>query len=583
MVHIAIAPDGTTNIPARRAAANPSEKSPIEQLFALSIDHLTLRNGELLWADQKFPLDFSVHDTASQMDYSFLHGRYESHLSIGKVDSGFQDFRPFGWSATMEVSLGSNVADVKSLQWASGRSSFRASGRVEDFLHPHLNGSYEAHIDLAEVAAIARRHDLREGVAEFKGNGRWSLGDFTTSGTAALRDVVWQDTQIALKKATVTSDYSLTDEQLKLSKLQGRVLGGSFAGEAQVDNWLHSVALPPPGKTKKGSENYPVISATRPPAKKGEKAKLPGVQNGTVRLRVRDVSAGEVAQALDVPAHKFGHFRPAGLASGNVDVFWRGSYQDAEIGFLFDVTPPARAARGELPITAHMQGKYRGATDSLELAQFNLTTPASHIQASGLLATPSTLHVSVSTTNLEEWQPLVTALGGPANLPFRVDGNATFNGVAGGTFSSQTLAGTLAAQDFEFTVPATARTPEQEVHWDSLSANVQFSSHELTLRGGTLRRGETSADFDFSTLLQEGGFSEISPFTAHVNLHHVDVASTAALAGFEYPVTGVADITLQIGGTRAHPQAQGHIRAADASVYGEPIEHFDADLQRRRE
>jgi translocation and assembly module TamB len=583
VVHIAIAPDGTTNIPApreeRETFLRTSKNTPIEQLFALSIDHLSVRSGELLWGDRRIPLDFSVHDTGVQMDYSFLRGRYESHLMLGKVDSGFQDLRPFAWSTKVEFSLGATLADVKSLRWSSGRSSLEASGRISDFRNPRMDGSYDAHIDLEETAAIARRHDLREGVAEFKGSGHWSLNEFTTSGVVGLRDVGWQDDQIAIKKASATSEYLVTDEQIKLWKLQGKLLGGSVAGDAQVDNWLHSIPPPPPGKMKKGTENLPVIAAARPPAKKGEKVKLPGVQSGAVRLRLRDVSAGEMALALDVPAHKLGRFHPAGSATGAVDAFWKGSYKNAEVGFAFDVNPPLHPAAGELPVTAHLQGKYRAASDSLELAQFTLSTPASRLQASGTLAAASTLHVSISTSNLEEWRPLLTALGGPANLPFRVNGSATFSGVAGGTFSEPTLAGTLAAQDFEFTMPATSRTAEQQVHWDSLAASIQFSSHDLTFRGGTLRRGDTSADFDLGAILQGGRFTESSPYTARVNLHHVDVASTAALAGFEYPVSGTADVSLQIAGTRAHPQAQGHIHAGNASIYGESIEVFDADLR----
>jgi len=579
VVHIAIAADGTTNIPAPREERRSRENTPIEQLFALSIDHLIMRNGELLWADRKIPLDFTVSDTSSQMDYSFLRGRYESHLTLGKVESNFEDFRPFAWSTKFDVSLGANSADVKSLKWNSGRSSAEASGHINDFRNPHLDGSYQARMDLADAAAIARRHDLREGIAEFKGSGHWSLSDFATSGALTLRDLSWQDNQIALKKTTVTSDYSLTDAQIKLSRLQGKLLGGSFTGDAQVDNWLHSVPPPPARKMRKGQEDFPVISAARPPLKKGDKVKLAGVQSGLVRLRVRDISAGEVALALDVPPRKLGRFRPAGLASGTVDASWRGSYKEAEVEFALDVSPALRPPSGGLPVTAHMQGKYRAVNDSLELAQFNLSTPASRIQASGILATPSTLHFSVSTTNLEEWRPLVAALGGPTNVPFRVNGNATFNGMAGGTFSFPTLAGTLAAQDFEFTMPATSRTPEQQVHWDSLAANIQFSSHDVTFRGGTLKRGETSADFDVSAILQNGQFTEESPYTAHLNLHHVDVASTAALARFEYPVAGTADVTLQISGTRAHPQVQGHIHAANASIYGESIEKFEADLR----
>ena len=247
-------------------------------------------------------------------------------------------------------------------------------------------------------------------------------------------------------------------------------------------------------------------------------------------------------------ARKLGRFHPVGSATGTVDASWKGSPKDAEVAFVLDVSPPQHSAPGELPVTAHVQGKYRAGSDSLELAQFNLSTPASRMQASGTLAASSTVHFSLSTSNLEEWRPLVTALGGPTNVPFRVDGNAAFNGVAGGTISAPTLAGTLVAQDFEFTMPATSRTPEKPVHWDSLAASVQFSSHDLAFRGGSLHRGDTSADFDVSATLQKGQFTESSPFTARVNLHHVDVASTAALAGFDYPVSGTADVSLRSPG-----------------------------------
>ena len=579
LIHIEIAQDGVTNVPALKLREKPSEPTPIEQLFALSIDHLSVHNGELLWADRKIPLDFAAQGTSLQMDYSFLHSRYESHLSIGKVDSSFENFRPFAWMTTAEFSLGSTFADIKSLRWNSGRSSFEVRGRISDFRNPRIDGGYSAHIDLSEAAAVTRRRDLREGVADFKGVGHWSLEEFNSSGNLVLRDVAWQNEQVALKRLSGASDFSLTDQQIKFAKLQGKIFGGSFTGDAQGDNWLHSIPLSAAAKAKKGREDLPEISAARPPVKKAQKPKGPGVQSGVVHLRMRDVSAAEMAASLDVPAHPLHRFHPAGFANGAVDAFWRGSVKDVEIGFAADVTPPQRPARGELPVTAQIQGKYRGATDSLELNQFKLSTPASRVQASGILASTSTLHFSLSTSNLEEWRPLVTALGGPTNLPFRVDGNATFNGVAEGKFSAPTVAGTLAAEDFEFTMPATSRTPEQQVHWDSLGASIQFSSQELALRGGTLRRGDTSADFELTAALQKGEFTQNSPYTARVNLHNVDVASTAVLARFDYPVSGTADVSLQVGGTRAHPRAQGHIHAANATVYGEAIEKFDADLR----
>ena len=577
VVHIAVGPDGaTTNVPGLRVEPRPSADVRVQQLFALSIDHLSVRNGELLWGDRKLPLDFSVHGTNLQMDYSYLRNRYEGDLSIAKADTSFEDYRPFAWMATAEFTLAPNFADIKSLRWNSGRSSLKLSGRLSDFTNPRLDGSYEAEINLQEAAAIARRRDLRDGVAEFKGSGHWTLNEFTTSGVAALQDLGWQDDQFVLKKAAASAEYSASDQQIKISKLQGKVLGGSFTGDAQVDNWLHSAPLPAAGKAKK--EEMAVISAARPPAKKGEKAKLPGVQSGVVRLRLRDVSLAEVAASVDVPAHPLGRFRPVGSGTGSMEATWKGTPRDAEVSFGFDVNPPARASARELPMTAHLQGKYRPAADSLELANLKVSTPASKIDASGILGVSSTLHISVSTSNLEEWRPLVAALGGPTDLPFQIGGNATFNGVVAGSVSSPTLTGTIVAEDFEFTVPATSRTPEKPVHWDSFAANLQFSSHNVSLRGGSLRRANTSAEFEVNASLESGQFTANSPYTARVNLHNVDVASTAALAEFDYPVSGTADLSLQISGTRAHPQAQGHIHAANASAYGEAIERFDADL-----
>ncbi len=137
--------------------------------------------------------------------------------------------------------------------------------------------------------------------------------EFTTVGRSGA-DATWAGRTIRLRsrRPAPQSDYSVTDEQIKLSKLQGKLFGGTFTGDAQVENWLHSIPLQPAGKAKKGGENLPVITATRPPPRKVRKPKLPGVQSGAVHLRLRDVSAGEVSVALDVPAHPLRQFHPAG-------------------------------------------------------------------------------------------------------------------------------------------------------------------------------------------------------------------------------------------------------------------------------
>ena len=125
----------------------------------------------------------------------------------------------------------SSSAVFTSLQWNSGHSHLSASGQVTDFRHPHLQATYDAQLDLTEAAFIARYRDLRSGFLELKGSGGWSLDQFTSNGLLTLRDLAWQDDRVSFSRASLTTDYSVSDQELKLSKLQGRIFGGSFTGE----------------------------------------------------------------------------------------------------------------------------------------------------------------------------------------------------------------------------------------------------------------------------------------------------------------------------------------------------------------
>ncbi len=579
VIHVAFYPDGTNNIPTHPVPEFFSQNS-IERLFSISINHLYVRRGDLLWDDRNIPLDFAVHDSGLQMDYSFLRSRYDCRLLLGRVETKFNDFRPFAWMSSAEFSVGSTFIDVESLKLNSGPSHIDASGRVSNFRDPQVAASYDAVLDVAEAASISHRSDLRGGVLELKGSGNWSLQEFSSSGYLALRNFTWQSNQAGLKNANATSDYAVTQGELTLSKLQAKMLGGSVAGDAQIENWLHSASLSTAEKRVRrnaiGSE-VAVVAAVRPrSSKKAVTPEVPKVQIGVVHLRLRDVSDEEVAAALNTPAHSLKGFHPAGLTSGTLNSRWAGSPNDAEIAFALDLSPPPHPIPATLPLTGRAQGSYDMAADELNVSQFALNTPASRVQASGTLSSASTLKLSISTSNLEEWRPLVAAFHGPTDLPFSVHGNATFNGAVGGTFSSPTLAGSLAAEDFDFTLPATSRAPEKEIHWDTLSVGVQFSLRSLSLRAGNLRRGDTSADFDITAALQDGQFTPYSLFTGGVALRNVDVTSTVTLAGYDIPISGTADAVLQLSGTRTHPQAQGRIHAVDGAAYGESIARFDS-------
>lgn len=575
IVHMLFYPDGSTNVPPR-AAVFAKDRDAVQKLFALSIDRFELRHGQMLWDDQSIPLDFAARDASLQMDYSFLGRRYDGRVLLGLVDTKLADCRPFAWMTSMEFTLNSNSAVISSLRWNSGHSHIVATGQVTNFRHPHLQGPYEAQFDLSEVASIARRRDLRGGTLQLKGRGDWSIDQLSTNGLLTLQNVAFQDDQVSFSKASLTTGYSVTDERVELSKMQGRIFGGSFDGEAELNGWR---ATPQhlSAAAKKALETATISAA---PAKslrnKAGRPNPAAFQSAMIRIRLRDLSAQDVAYSFDTPAHPLSAFHPAALASGSLETRWQGTPKDAEVQFDLDLNPLQQSERDQVSIRSHADGVYHGASGSLDLPSFTLSTPTSHVQAAGVLSSSSAVRLSVSTSSLADWLPFISAVRGPALFPIGLNGNATFTGNLAGSLAAPRVSGNLSANNFDIILPASRRTRKLQMHWDSLSTSLQVSFDSLTLHGGRLLRDGTTGEFDGSTSLQHGHFTGDSAFNLHATLFNADLDQLQALAGLDYPLVGQADVSFQAGGTFSDPHADGNLHVSNASVYDETIRQFDS-------
>ena len=556
VIHLIVHSDGSTNLPEPKVQRSSSQ-TPVEQLFAFSIRHLEIRRGEFLWNDQRTPFDFDATNISSSMSYSFLRGRYESSLLLGRVETIYQDFTPLVWMAAVHFNLGKNDVDVSSLKWNSGRSHLDARGHIRDFRHPVVDANYSGTVDLAELAAITRQRQLRAGYLDLSGSGSWSAAKFSSDGKAAIKNLEWRDDQLTVHDASLSTDFSVNERQLKLTKAQARLLGGSVTGDAEITNWLTPQA----------------------PQVRNAKEKKNEEQKGLIRLRLKDISATAVATALSTHQYPLDRLNLTGAADGTIEGRWTGSPRRAEAEFFLNLVPPAKLQPGQVPVTATARGAYRPSADELELVQFDASTRSTQLHASGKLAASSALQLSGGTSDLGELQPLIVALHGPNRLPVTLHGSMHFTGVASGKVSAPSLAGHLQIQDFDSIIPATDRAPEQEVHWDSLAADIQLSPHAIAVRHASAVHGETSALFDMSAALSNGQFNPSDTFTANLNLQHADIAEVEALAGYDYPVTGWANLTVQAAGTRAQPHAEGHVHINDAIAYGQPIHQFDSDLR----
>jgi translocation and assembly module TamB len=555
VLHLIAYSDGTTNQPTPRLK-QVSGKTAIEQLFRLSITRLEVRHGELLWNSQVWPLDFEANDISADMTYSLLRRRYESNLLLGKVVSKYGDFRPLAWMAEAHFELSANNLVVTSLKANSGRSHVQAHGRLADFRHPEIEAVYDVSLDLNEAAAVARRSEVHHGILLIKGNGTWSLDHLAVAGKLLAKDFDWHDSSLNLNNVTAESDYSVTPQQISLTHLEARLLGGAASGEATLANWQAQK----PGKSAKAAEQ----------------------QKGSVRLRLKEISAAAIANALATRAHPLQKANLAATANGTLELRWNGSARNAEAEVAVNLTAPPVSAANAMPVNGNLRATYRAASDELEIAELDAASRASEVHAFGRLASRGAVKVTAHTSNLGEWQNILAAAGTPLRIPAELHGRASFSGTATGRLSDVTLQGSIQAEDFDYLMPATARTPEQTIHWDLLTAEAQVSRHGFAAHNGTLRHGDAVIHVDASGALDHGQFTDHSAINARLDMENAQASEVMSLGGYNYPVQGILKLNLEASGTRKDLHGGGHVELTDATIYGESVQRVVSDVRFER-
>ena len=103
---------------------------------------------------------------------------------------------------------------------------------------------------------------------------------------------------------------------------------------------------------------------------------------------------------------------PAGSVGGTVNLAWTRAVADANADLALDVTPPAQPSSDQLPVTATVRARYNPRAQVMDFSALTLTTPHSHLNATGTLgSTSAALHVVLNTTSLTEFEPLLGGLG----------------------------------------------------------------------------------------------------------------------------------------------------------------------------
>ena len=610
VIHLIVNPDGSTNVPEPKVKTG-TNRSPVQQLFDLATNRAELRDGTLIVNERKLHLDFSASDVGAEMNYARFDRRYDGSVQVGKMDAQYQDYRDIAASGDAAFSLWQSRAEVRSLKLTSQRSSVELSGTIDDFAHPRLQINYGGTIDLAQAGDIVRVHKLRAGGLNLSGSATITEDNYSATGKIGARGVDYEDAGVVLRDASAAADFSLDRDHVLLKKINGRLLGGTVTGDAEVKNYAPRLAVTTqqirrekPSKGAKPSANTATkLSGAAPSSKSGA---LP-VQQGTANFKVSGASLAEVVRMLSSKAMPLDKLNATGAVNGTVGIAWRELIAHATVDLALDANAPAQAETGHLPVSGALHGRYDVHSGSLAIAQMNLATPHSEANASGELGpTEAQLKLAATTTNLQEFQPLLNAMGQSA-LPVELNGMASFNGTLSGKLAHPDIAGRLLATDFSYVYTPEAppaATPQstplhtvesllhlgqpppepkpqpvaRRIHIDSFAGDMQYGRTEVALRNGVIEQGNAQLNVDGSARLDDGAFTANTPFEVRAAIHNGSVADLQRTVGTDYPVSGTVNFTVQASGTKNDAHGRGQVSLTGGQAYGHAVKTLMADI-----
>ncbi len=612
VIHIIVQPDGSTNAPEPKIK---STTSPVQQLFDLAITRADLHDGMLLLNERRMPLDFTADDITAAMTYNQVAQRYDGSVQVGKIDAKYQDFRDVAAQAEVQFSLWHNRAEFKELKVTAENSSLQVNGTVTDFERPQVQLSYSSSINAAQLGAVIRDYQLRGGTMLLDGTATYSeAAGYASRGRIALRDIDYLDDGVVLRKANLNSNFALDNNQLALTRIAARLLGGQINGDADIKNLLSTApaanTTAPAGQLLAAGKPSSARTSSQPRrTSQSANATNPSTaQEGSARLRVSGLSLAESARMVSTRALPLDKLNPAGNLAGTVNLSWKGSLSDAIADLALDIAAPAQVGANQLPVNGSVRGRYNVRSGVINLAALNLTTPHTHLDASGTLgATSAALKLAVNVTSLSDFQPLLTAMGN-APLPVELGGSASFTGTLNGRIRTPQIAGHLQISNFTYLYTPTPRPDETQktqaanpikhkswlhlssaspppppvepkrIHVDQFSGDIEYSQAQVALHHAVIEEGGTQLDIDGTTTLDKGNFTATSQFQVQAAMHNADAAALLRAAGFNHPVSGKLNFTLQAAGTEANPHGHGQLSLTDGQAYGRPIKLLTTNL-----
>ena len=518
-VHIVVAADGSTNIPAPKIRRTAS-KNFIEQFLSLKARRFELRDGMLEYNSERIPIDIKGERLQVALSYESAGPRYVGDVSARPLHIASARIKaPVDYDFSSRVALDGDTIRLLEAAFTNEGSKIEVNGTVTQLSAPRFALNLDAQSAVKELNRMFGLPIESRGSVSFEGQGLIEIAPFRYQfdGKVRGRELAYAYKGIAIPNIVLASPVAITPTKVDLPSLEVAALHGRFRGSAQILDYKRLV----------------------------------------VQGNVQDFSLKEVA---GLGQRNTGEL--SGTLSGSIGLegsFARPGMQGTKMQAKLDIVPHA----GGIPVQGAVTIDYDQSAGKIQLGNSEINLGSTRMAASGTLG--ETLAVQVTSRNLNDFLPLFPIVNQtpPAQIPVTLDGGlALFDGSVTGPLDNPRVSGKGEVTGFAL----------DKRQFDHVTGTFDIDKSALNLQTLTLEQGGIRVLGQGRIGLRAWKVEDSSALSLLVSTDGADVAKLAADYGDKAPVSGTLSATLRVTGTVESPLASGTVDVQNGTAYGE---HFD--------
>lgn len=521
-LHLVIAPDGTTNIPAPRGKSIGLAHGS-QALLNLKMRHFEVKNGIVEASLRRIPLNFVGDDTSVLMTYNRLTRRYDIRSSVYRIRIKSDPLRPVTGSLEGDAQIGPDALSLRSAVFTSGDSIVRATGTLRRFARPIVDLHLSADIDASDLAQISKVEDAGRGKLSLNGTAHYDeTTPITFQGKIAGRNLFYRVRSFDFQGVSFESGLLARKDDLEFTDLKLWALGGRASGRLAL---RHDRDL-----------------------------QLDGTLSG---LNIREAAALFHRKDLPWSAVAGGPFH----LRASLDKGW----QSLSISSNVTLAPGA----GGVPLSGNLNATYQAAGRVLAFDRSSLSSPATHLLFSGVSG--KNLDIALDATSLDDADRL-------AQL-FHISTPHLFNGTLlqnGRLHMDGQVSGALSDPQLSMKLDVAHFATQGQV-FDRLRSQFTAGTGGIDVASLTLDQGPLHATVAGRAGLEDWIPKNSSPVQFQTQFRGADLAKLAqAFWGVNLrSVRGIASGTLNVQGTLGSPRGVARINVANVDAYGERLNQLD--------